>query len=946
MAQKLFLLDAMALIYRAYFALAKNPRITSNGVNTNAQYGFTTTLLDILNKEKPSHIAVAFDHYSPTERHVEYELYKANREAAPEDLIASLPDIKEILQGFNIPILEVPGYEADDIIGTVAHIAAAEGFDVYMVTPDKDYGQLVTDKVFIWKPPAYGNPFEILDAEKVCAKWGIKNVSQVIDILGLMGDASDNIPGIPGVGEKTAAKLLEQYETLENVLAHAHEVKGKMGEKIAAGAESALMSKKLATIIMNVPVTFDATDYQHDPPNVDELTEVFNRLEFRTLGKRILGDAYANSNTQKTAVAPSNAMPDLFGLQAAGITTSASKAAEPVQDLFSNMVPMQTITDVPHEYICVDTDEKINELLQVLQASKTICFDTETTSTDANAATIVGMSFSVTPHKAYYVPLPNNAEEVNNILQKFEIIFNDEHKKWIGHNIKYDILILKWCGFALQGQLLDTMLAHYLVEPEGRRSMDALSEQYLQYKPVSITDLIGPKGKYQGNMRDVDIDKVTEYAAEDADVTLQLYSILQKELQEKEVEKLFIDVECKLVNVLADMEMEGVKIDNEFLNKYSVELEKEIKLAEESVFSQADYRFNLASPKQLGEVLFDKLKLDDKAKKTGKSGQYATGEEVLSKLANKHKIVDDILIFRELSKLKSTYVDALPLLTNERTGRIHTSYNQAVAVTGRLSSNAPNLQNIPIRTERGREIRKAFIPRNADYVLVSADYSQIELRIIAAMANDENMIAAFKNNIDIHIATAAKVYGVDAADVTKEQRRNAKAVNFGIIYGQSAFGLAENLGISRTEAKEIIDTYWKQFGSIKIYMDAQINSAREVGYVQTILGRKRWLKDINSSNQTVRGFAERNAVNMPIQGSAADMIKMAMINIQAEMKSRNLKSKMILQVHDELVFDVHKSEIEEVKILVKQLMESALALPNGVPTTAEVGVGENWLEAH
>jgi DNA polymerase I len=946
MAQKLFLLDAMALIYRAYFALAKNPRITSDGVNTNAQYGFTTTLLDILNKEKPSHIAVAFDHYSPTERHVEYELYKANREAAPEDLIASLPDIKEILQGFNIPILEVPGYEADDIIGTVAHIAAAEGFDVYMVTPDKDYGQLVTDKVFIWKPPAYGNPFEILDAEKVCAKWGIKNVSQVIDILGLMGDASDNIPGIPGVGEKTAAKLLEQYETLENVLAHAHEVKGKMGEKIAAGAESALMSKKLATIIMNVPVTFDATDYQHDPPNVDELTEVFNRLEFRTLGKRILGDAYVNSNTQKTAVAPSNAMPDLFGLQAAGITTSASKAAEPVQDLFSNMVPMQTITDVPHEYICVDTDEKINELLQVLQASKTICFDTETTSTDANAATIVGMSFSVTPHIAYYVPLPNNAEEVNNILQKFEIIFNDEHKKWIGHNIKYDILILKWCGFALQGQLLDTMLAHYLVEPEGRRSMDALSEQYLQYKPVSITDLIGPKGKYQGNMRDVDINKVTEYAAEDADVTLQLYSILQKELQEKEVEKLFIDVECKLVNVLADMEMEGVKIDNEFLNKYSVELEKEIKLAEESVFSQADYRFNLASPKQLGEVLFDKLKLDDKAKKTGKSGQYATGEEVLSKLANKHKIVDDILIFRELSKLKSTYVDALPLLTNERTGRIHTSYNQAVAVTGRLSSNAPNLQNIPIRTERGREIRKAFIPRNADYVLVSADYSQIELRIIAAMANDENMIAAFKNNIDIHIATAAKVYGVDAADVTKEQRRNAKAVNFGIIYGQSAFGLAENLGISRTEAKEIIDTYWKQFGSIKTYMDAQINSAREVGYVQTIMGRKRWLKDINSSNQTVRGFAERNAVNMPIQGSAADMIKMAMINIQAEMKSRNLKSKMILQVHDELVFDVHKSEIEEVKILVKQLMESALALPNGVPTTAEVGMGENWLEAH
>jgi DNA polymerase I len=946
MAQKLFLLDAMALIYRAYFALAKNPRITSDGVNTNAQYGFTTTLLDILNKEKPSHIAVAFDHYSPTERHVEYELYKANREAAPEDLIASLPDIKEILQGFNIPILEVPGYEADDIIGTVAHIAAAEGFDVYMVTPDKDYGQLVTDKVFIWKPPAYGNPFEILDVQKVCDKWGIKSVSQVIDILGLMGDASDNIPGIPGVGEKTAAKLLEQYETLENVLANAHNVKGKMGEKIAAGAESALMSKRLATIIMDVPVQFDATDYQHDAPNVEALTEVFNRLEFRTLGKRILGDAYANTATQKNAVAPSNAMPDLFGLQAAGITQASNAAAAPMQDLFSQAEPMQTIADVPHTYICADTDEKIKELITLLEANTTICFDTETTSTDANAAEIVGMSFCVQAHTAYYVPLPKDDADVKIILQKFETIFGDATKKWIGHNLKYDILIMKWCGVTLQGQLIDTMLAHYLVEPEGRRSMDALSEQYLGYKPVSITDLIGPKGKYQGNMRDVDVQKVTEYAAEDADVTWQLNDVLQKEVVEKEVQPLFENVECKLINVLADMEIEGVKIDNEFLNKYSVELEKEIKLAEESVFQQADYRFNLASPKQLGEVLFDKLKLDDKAKKTGKSGQYATGEEVLSKLAHKHKIVDDILIFRELSKLKSTYVDALPLLINERTNRIHTSYNQAVAVTGRLSSNAPNLQNIPIRTDRGREIRKAFIPRDGDHVLLSADYSQIELRIIAAMANDENMIAAFKNNIDIHIATAAKVYGVATENVSKEQRRNAKAVNFGIIYGQSAFGLAENLGIPRSEAKEIIDTYWAQFGSIKTYMDAQINSARELGFVQTILGRKRWLKDINSSNQTVRGFAERNAVNMPIQGSAADMIKMAMINIQAEMKSKKLKSKMILQVHDELVFDVHKTEIEVVKTLVKTLMENALALPNGVPTTAEVGVGDNWLEAH
>jgi DNA polymerase-1 len=947
MAQKLFLLDAMALIYRAYFALAKNPRITSDGINTNAQYGFTTTLLDILNKEKPTHIAVAFDHYAPTERHADYEFYKANREAAPEDLIASLPDIKEILNGFNIPILEVPGYEADDIIGTVAHMAAAEGFDVFMVTPDKDYGQLVTDKVFIWKPPAYGNPFEIMDVEKVCAKWGIQRVSQVIDLLGLMGDASDNIPGIPGVGEKTAAKLLEQYDTLENVLANAHNVKGKMGEKIAAGADSAIMSKKLATIIMNVPVIFDATDFQHDPPNIDALTEVFNRLEFRTLGKRILGDTFLVNTASKTTVAPANAMPDLFGLQAAGITSAMpNTVVEQSQDLFSAPANFITIADVSHDYVCVDTSEKINDLLAFLKANHTICFDTETTNTDANLADIVGMSFSVEPHKAYYVPLAKDAQDVKNILQQFAIIFNDESKTWIGHNIKYDILILKWCGFSIKGKLVDTMLAHYLVEPEGRRSMDILSEQYLNYKPVSITDLIGPKGKFQGNMRDVEIEKVTEYAAEDADITLQLNSILQKELKDKDVEKLFNNIECPLVNVLADMEIEGVRIDNDFLNKYSVELEKEIKLAEESVFKQADYRFNLASPKQLGEVLFDKLQLDPKAKKTGKSGQYATGEEVLSKLASKHKIVDDILTFRELSKLKSTYVDSLPLLINSRTNRIHTSYNQAVAVTGRLSSNAPNLQNIPIRTDKGKEIRKAFIPRDAEHILISADYSQIELRIVAAMANDENMIAAFKNNIDIHIATAAKVYGIDASEVSKEQRRNAKAVNFGIIYGQSAFGLAENLNISRTEAKDIIDTYWLQFSSIKTFMDAQVNSARELGYVQTILGRKRWLKDINSSNHTVRSFAERNAINMPIQGSAADMIKMAMIKIQAEMKRRNLKSKMILQVHDELVFDAHKSEVEELKVLIKQLMESAMALPNGVPTTAEVGVGENWLAAH
>ncbi len=944
MQKKLYLLDAMALIYRAYFALAKNPRITTDGKNTNAQFGFTSTLLDIINKEKPTHVIVAFDSYAPTERAVEFEYYKANRQEAPEDLIASLPDIKKILAGFNIPVLEEPGFEADDIIGTVAHRAIAMGFDeVYMVTPDKDYGQLVTDKIFIYKPPAYGNPAEIMGVEKVCAKWGIQRVSQVIDLLGLMGDASDNIPGIPGVGEKTAAKLLEEYDTLENVLANAANVKGKMGEKILLGAQSALDSKRLATIIMDVPVEFTEEECLLQKPNVETLTDIFNALEFRTLGKRILGDDFSVTTAAKTAPA-ANGMPDLFGLHAAGIT-STNTNAEP-QDLFSSAPVYKTIADANPVYTLVQSTAEIQELVTLLSTHTTICFDTETTGTDANLADMVGLSFCVAIGQAYYVPVSKNKEDVIAVLQQFNLLFTNETITWIGHNIKYDLLMLQWYGFRLAGTLADTMLAHYLVEPEGRRSMDVLAEQYLQYKPISITELIGPKGKNQGTMRDVPLEKITDYAAEDADVTMQLSIPLLQEIKNKQVQNLFETVECPLIKVLANMEMEGINIDEVFLQNYSKELAVEIKQAEESVYKQANYRFNLASPKQLGEVLFDNLKLDPKAKKTGKSGQYATGEEILSKLAGQHKIVEDILIFRELSKLKSTYVDALPALVNPRTQRIHTSYNQAVAVTGRLSSNAPNLQNIPIRTAAGREIRKAFIPRNVNYVLLSADYSQIELRIIAAMANDANMIEAFKQNKDIHTATASKVYGVPEEDVTKEQRRNAKAVNFGIIYGQSAFGLAENLNISRTEAKQIIDNYWLQFGSLKIWMDAQVNRAREQGYVETLMGRKRWLKDIASSNQTVRGFAERNAINMPIQGSAADLIKMAMLNIAAQMQSKNMKSKMLLQVHDELVFDAHKDELEDLKAIVKNGMENAMPLPNGVPTTAEIGVGENWLEAH
>ncbi len=942
MQKKLFLLDAYALIFRAYYALIKNPRVTSSGLNTNAPYGFVNTLLDIIKKENPTHLAVAFDLAGPTERHIAFEAYKANRQETPEDLKKSVPYIKEILRAMRIPILECEGYEADDVIGTIAWKASDDNYEVYMVTPDKDYGQLVRNNVFIWKPPAFGNKEEILGEKEVCAKWDIKRVDQVIDLLGLMGDAVDNIPGIAGVGEKTAAKLLAEYDTLENVLENAHNVKGKMGEKIAAGKADAILSKQLATIITNVPLPYEVHTYAMEEPDKDALTKIFDELEFRTLGKRILGDAFAVSN--KTNTTNSNAVQqiDLFGMPTIETNTPAPNLFGMVEEA----VPLNTINDVPHEYILVDDTEKLNQLLNQLQQANTICFDTETTSTDANNASIVGISFCIQTGIAYYIPMPLNYNEAKNELQKLQHIFNDASKTWIGHNIKYDMLIIKWYGFELAGAVQDTMLAHYLVEPEGRRSMDILSEQYLNYKPISITTLIGEKGKHQGKMSDAPLAEVAIYAAEDADVTMQLDQILSKELIAKGVQNMYYGVECPLIPVLMAMEFEGITIDAPFLNDYSVELEKEIRRADKSVQDQAGLKFNLGSPKQLGEVLFDHLKLDPNAKKTGKSGQYATGEEVLSKLANKHKIVEDILTFRELSKLKSTYVDALPLLINTKTNRVHTSYNQAVAVTGRLSSNAPNLQNIPIKTDKGKEIRKAFIPRSSEYILLSADYSQIELRIVAAMAGDVNMIEAFKANKDIHTATAAKVYGIDESAVTKDQRRNAKAVNFGIIYGQSAFGLAENLSISRTEAKEIIDNYLKEFSSIKTYMDAQINFAREHGYVQTLMGRKRWLRDINSGNQTVRGFAERNAINMPVQGSAADMIKLAMIKIHKEMQGKNFKSKMVLQVHDELVFDVHKDEIDIMKNLILNNMQTAMPLPNLVPTIAEVGVGKNWLEAH
>lgn len=945
MEKKVFLLDAMALVFRAYYALIRSPRLTSKGKNTNAQFGFTNTLVELINKQKPSHMAVCFDTSAPTERHTDFEGYKANRQEAPEDILAAIPDIKAIITAFNIPCIELDGYEADDIIGTLSKQAETAGYEVYMVTPDKDYGQLVSEKIKIYKPGYQGGDVEIMGPGEVCAKWNIKDVSQVIDILGLMGDAVDNIPGIAGVGEKTAAKLLAEYNTLEAVIENADKIKGALGEKVRKGKEDALLSKKLATIITSVPVTFHEEDFKITEPDKDKLKSVFAELEFKTIAKRLLGEEISETKT-----APEGVQTDLFGNiiePPAAKSAPAKTAAATTDDSDDSVGPVdKNINNTPHTYIAVADDKAIKELVELLSQHDEICFDTETTGIDANLAELVGLSFSVTPGEAYYVPCPPDQTRTKEVLAHFQPLFADPNKTWIGQNTKYDLLVLKWYGIDFPGKMFDTMLAHYVIEPDGKRSMDLLSNKYLGYEPVHIEELIGKKGKSQGNMRDVELEKITDYAAEDADITLQLKNTFAPMLKTKEVVRVFEEVETPLVKVLVDMEFEGIKIDEPFLKEYSKQLEKEAKVAEENVYEKAGVRFNLASPKQLGEVLFDKLKLDPSAKKT-KTGQYQTGEDVLLKLAARgNQIVEDILAFRELTKLKSTYVDSLPELINPKTGRVHTTYGQAVAVTGRLASNNPNLQNIPVRTERGKEIRKAFIARDTNHLLLSADYSQIELRIVAAISSDVNMCDAFKSGIDIHTATAAKVFNTAPGEVTKEMRYKAKSVNFGIIYGQGAFGLADNLGISRTEAKEIIDSYKKQFPGIQLYMDNTINFAREHGYVETLMGRKRWLKDINSANFTVRGFAERNAINSPIQGTAADMIKLAMQKVHAAMKKAKMKSRMILQVHDELLFDAVKEEVAELKPLILENMQSALPLPNEVPVIAECGEGQNWLEAH
>ena len=936
--KKLFLLDGMALIYRAHFALSKSPRFTSTGINTSAVMGFANTLMEVLKKEKPSHIAVVFDTDAPTERHTDFVAYKAHRESMPEDLSAALPYIFKLIEGFNIPVITKDGFEADDIIGTLAKEAEKAGFTVFCMTPDKDFAQLVSENIFIYKPARMGNDMEIIGVPEVLAKWEIENVLQVIDILGLWGDAVDNIPGIPGIGEKTAKLLIKQYGSMENIIANAEQLKGKQRENVIAFADQGMISKKLATIILNVPVEFDEQSLLLEEPSRELLEPLFAELEFRTLGKRVFGDGFSIGDAKANV----SQQTDLFG-NAIDEPVNKTKTFEQLPNLFEQPPVGKTIADTKPDYQLVDTAEKRKVLIDLLLQQENISFDTETTGIDANRAELVGLSFCIEVGKAWYIPVSADQTEAQAVVDEFRPVLENEKIGKIGQNIKYDILVLKWYGVAIKGKLFDTMLAHYLIDPDTRHNMDVLSENYLGYTPISITTLIGPKGKNQGTMRDVPVESVVDYAAEDADVTLQLANVFRPILKDLNAEELITNIENPLVYVLADMEKEGVRIDMETLISYSKDLEVDIRRFEQSVYDKAGVVFNLASPKQLGEVLFDKLQLDPKAKKT-KTGQYQTGEDVLLALAHKSDIVKDILDFRQLQKLKSTYVDALPLLVNPKTGRVHTSYNQAVAATGRLSSNNPNLQNIPIRTERGREVRKAFIARDADHVLLSADYSQIELRIIADISKEENMLDAFSKGIDIHTATAAKVYGITIEEVDSTQRRNAKAVNFGIIYGQSAFGLSQNLGIPRKEAAEMIEQYFAQYPGIKRYMTDTMNFARENGFVETMMGRRRYLRDINSANQTVRGFAERNAINAPIQGSAADMIKIAMIHIHQDIKDQKLQSKMTMQVHDELVFDVLKSEVDAMKKIITHRMKTAIKTT--VPIEIEIGEGNTWLEAH
>ncbi|WP_281979553.1 DNA polymerase I [Tenacibaculum mesophilum] len=936
--KRLFLLDAYALIFRGYYAFIKNPRINSKGLDTSAIMGFTNSLLDVIKREKPDYLAVCFDKGGSTDRVEAFEDYKANRQETPEAIRLAVPYIEKILGAMNIPAIVKEGYEADDIIGTLAKKAEKEGLHTYMVTPDKDFAQLVSDNIFMYRPPRMGNGYEKWGVEEVKTKFGVENPLQVIDFLGMMGDSVDNIPGLPGVGEKTAKKFLAAYGSMEGLFENTHELKGKMREKVEANQELGLLSKKLATIMLDVPVELELDKLVFEQPNVEATKEIFTELEFRRLTENFLKTFAPSEETTavvekpKTTKTSAAGQFDLFAAPGGGSATKDT-----------NINGFKTIENTNHFYQLIDTPLSRKLLLEKLMQQNSVCFDTETTGLKALEVELIGIAFSWEAGKGYYVSFPEDQEETKVILEEFRPFFEAVNIEKIGHNLKYDIKVLSNYNMPVKGNLFDTMIAHYLINPDMRHNMDVLAETYLNYQPVSITELIGKKGKNQLSMRQVELPKQTEYAVEDADITYQLKEHFSKELESGNVTKLFNEVETPLVSVLTAMEIEGINLDTDFLKTLSKALSKDISQLEQNIYEQAGEEFNIASPKQLGPILFDKLKLVDKPKKT-KTGQYSTAEDVLSYLAKDHQIVADILEYRQYKKLQSTYVDALPNEINPKTGRVHTVYAQAVAATGRLSSNNPNLQNIPIRTKRGQEVRKAFIPRNEDYVLLAADYSQIELRIIAALSEEETMIKAFQHGEDIHASTAAKVFNVPIEEVTREQRSNAKTVNFGIIYGVSAFGLSNQTDLSRKEAKELIDTYYATYPKLRNYISKQVDFAREHGYVETVLHRRRYLKDINSRNAIVRGAAERNAVNAPIQGSAADIIKLAMINIYKRFEQENFKSKMLLQVHDELVFDAHKDELDIIKPIIKQEMENAFKM--SVPLDVEIDTGANWLEAH
>lgn len=932
--KRLFLLDGHALVYRAHFAFITRPLINSKGVNTSAVTGFVRTLWDLMVNQKPTHIAVAFDPKGGTFRHEYYPQYKANRDAQPEDITIAMKYIPAIVEAFNIPAVMVPNYEADDVIGTLAKQAEKEGYTVYMVTPDKDYAQLVSPNIYMYKPGRQGSDVDILGEKEILESWDISRVDQVIDVLGLQGDSVDNIPGIPGIGPKTAVALLKEYGTVENLIANADQLKGKQKENVIQFAEQGLMSKRLATIDINSPIQFDAEKFTLDPINKEKIKEIFLELEFRTLAQQILGYDIVSGNKNQAGVQQS-----LFGEVAVN-----QQQQEKTEDSEEYLIAKKNIENTPHNYILSDTEEKINALVKLLQSHKIISFDTETTGIDAHQAELVGLSFSVIAGEAYYVPISADQEKAKNTVHKFKELLEDKSITKVGQNIKYDMTMMKWYGVEVAGPLYDTMITHYLCEPDLRHKLDYLTESYLDYKMVPIEELIGKGGKNQLSMRDVDVEKVKEYASEDADLTLQLMPVMKKMMAENELNELYHKIEEPLIRVLCDLEYEGIRIDAGFLNDYSKELDKLIINKEQEIYRNAGVHFNISSPKQVGEVLFDRLKVPYRWKKTA-SGQYSTDFDKLTELAGEHIVIDTILEYRKFSKLKSTYVDALPTMINPRTGRVHSNFNQARAATGRLSSENPNLQNIPIKDEAGREIRKAFIPRTEDYVLLAADYSQIELRIIAEISNDKSMLDAFIAGNDFHKATASKVYGVPYDEVTSEQRRNAKTVNFSITYGAGATNLMRQLNISRKEAQELIQSYFREFSGLKNYMDETVKSARELGYVKTLLGRRRNLRDINSRNSLTASNAERIAINTPIQGTAADMIKIAMINIHQIFRENNLKSKMVLQVHDELVFDVYKPELDQVKSIIEDKMKNAIPTLK-VPIIVEMGVGNNWLEAH